>query len=198
LLLQGSDLPTAGGQAPPLVLNASAAFEKFAERVAWAALPDESWHSHFQQEWRFLSGQQTQSHKPDILLSGPDGLSAVGDTKYKDVLERAANAQLGSDREVLKEVLEVSISPSDWNQLYVYMRMKGAACGFFVVPFWNTEGPFYKWLDDFRFTIAPCDGTAQVAILALNLLKPLKDVKQMAATRLRAWLSGMQKQAEKA
>ena len=31
--------------------------------------------------------------------------------------------------------------------------------------------------NDFRFVDCPCDGTERVAILALNLLKPLADVK---------------------
>lgn len=194
LLLQGSDLPTAGGQVPPLVLDAPAAFERFAEVVAGAALPDAFWHPHFQQEcsFPFLTGQQSQSRKPDILLSGPEGLCAVGDAKYKDVLERAANKPLGT----AKEVLEVGIQPADWNQLYVYMRMKGASFGFFVVPFWNAVGDPFEWLDDFQFAKNPCDGTVRVAVLALNLLKPLKTVKQAAATRLCAWLSEMQKEAK--
>ena len=185
LLLQGSDLPGAGGQVPPLVLDAPVAFEKFAKVVARAALPDASWHPYFQQEWSFLTGQQSQLHRPDILLSGPDGLCAVGDTKYKDVLERAASERLATAEDSL---LKVCINSADWNQLYVYMRMKGALSGFFVVPFWNADGLSFEWLDDFQFTISPCDGPVRLAVLALNLLKPLKDVKQTAATKLREWL----------
>ena len=83
LLLQGSDLPAVGGQVPPLVLNAPVAFEKFAEVIARAALPDASWHAHFQARWSFLSGQQSQNRKPDIFLSGPGESRAVGDTKYR-------------------------------------------------------------------------------------------------------------------
>jgi hypothetical protein len=185
LLLQGSDLPTAGGQVPPLVFDAPAAFEKFAEVVARAAIPDASWHHHFQQKSSFLTGQQCQSHQPDILLSGPDGLCVVGDTKYKDVLERAASARLGTTEEAHK----VGITSADWNQLYVYMRMKAASSGFFVVPFWNAEGHSADLLDDFQFTISPCEGPVRVAVLGLNLLKPLKVVKHEAAKRMRDWLS---------
>jgi hypothetical protein len=156
--------------------------------VVRAALPDISWQPHFQDEWSFLTGQQNQTHAPDILLTGPEGLSAVGDTKYKDVLEQAApNAPLMTAEEVLK----VCINSADWNQLYVYMRMKGASSGFFVVPFWKAEGDPVDWLNDFRFAVSPCDGTVRVAVLALNLLKPLRDVKQTAATKLRTWLSEM-------
>ena len=187
LLLQGSDLPGARGQVPPLVLNAPVLFEKFAEAVADSALPNAAWHAQFQEEWPFLAGQQSQKHKPDILLLGPDGLCAVGETKYKDVLERAASARLGTTEEACK----VGITSADWNQLYVYMRMKGASSGFFVVPFWNAEGRSSDLLDDFQFTISPCDGPVRVAVLGLNLLKPLKDVKETASKKLHAWLSGM-------
>jgi McrBC 5-methylcytosine restriction system component len=189
LLLQGGDLPGAGGQAPPLVLDAPAVFEKFAEAVARASLPDASWHPRFQHECSFSfvtrPGQQDHIRTPDILLSGPDGLCAVGDTKYKDVLERAASADLGSAEEVLK----VGIQAADWNQLYVYMRMKGASSGFFVVPFWNADGEPFEWKENFRFTDRSCDSTERVAVLALNLLKPLANVKLEAAERLRTWLS---------
>ena len=195
LLLQGSDLPAVGGQVPPLVLNAPVAFEKFAEVVARAALPNVSWQSHFQQEFSFLTGQQNQQRKPDILLSGPDGLRAVGDTKYKDVLERAANARLGT----AKEVLETCIQPADWNQLYVYMRLKGAlVLGFSLsYPFGMPRSLHCEWLEDFRFTKSPCDGAVRVAVLALNLLMPLKVVKADAAEKLRAWLSGTRKEVKR-
>jgi McrBC 5-methylcytosine restriction system component len=184
LFLQGSDLPAAGGQVPALVLDAPAAFERFAEAVVRAAFPY-AWRPDFQHPCDFLSGQQIQRRMPDILLKGPEELSAVGDTKYKNVLERAANKPLAT----AKEVLESGIQAADWNQLYVYMRMNRASSGFFVVPIWNADGDSVEWLDDFRFTVSPCDGPVRVAVLALNLLKPLANVKQTAATKLREWLS---------
>ena len=180
VFLQGSDLPVVAGQVPPLVLNAPAAFEKFAEVVARTALPDVSWQCHPQQMFPFLTGQQNQNRRPDIWLSAPDGLNAVGDTKYKDVLERSANAQIST----AEDVLETCIQPGDWNQLYVYMRMKDAWCGFFVIPFWSIQGDYSEWLDNFQFTKSPCDGPVRVAVLALNLLKPLKKVKDDAASKL--------------
>jgi hypothetical protein len=69
------------------------------------------------------------------------------------------------------------------------MRITGALCGFFIVPFWDADGDRCKLLDDeFRFTVSPCDGSVRVAVLALNLLKPLRDVKQAALHKLREWL----------
>ena len=82
LLLHGSDLPRAGGQAPPLVFDAPDAFEKFAEAVAREALPDATWHSHFQDEcsFPFLSelGKPDHLRKPDIFLSGTGGIMRSG------------------------------------------------------------------------------------------------------------------------
>src|SRR5712692_4016527 len=86
LLLQGSELPTATGQVPPLILDTHRAFEKFAEAVASAALPDATWRPFFQEPWPFLTGQQPQQHQPDIFLTNSLGISAVGDAKYKEVL----------------------------------------------------------------------------------------------------------------
>jgi hypothetical protein len=191
LLLRGSDLPVAGGQVPPLVLDANRAFEKFAEVVTRAALPDD-WRFVPQQDFPFLrTGHTTQNRKPDLLLSDDvHRTCAIGDAKYKRVLECAGDAALDSGEEVIRRIC---IQEDDWNQLYVYMRITGATCGFFIVPFWNAEGQFIAWRDErqFQFDKSPCDGSANVrlAVLALNLLRPLKEVKRAAAEQLRNWLS---------
>lgn len=169
---------------PPLVLSAPYAFERFTESVVKAAIPDQSWPVDFQQPWQFLSGQQNQKHTPDILISDLSGVRAVGDAKYKDVLERAGEATLTT----AAESLQVGIHPADWNQLYVYMRMKMAASGFFLLPFWNANGPCVESLFDFQFSRDPVDGRSRVAVFALNLLKPLTIVKQEAAKKIRQWL----------
>src|SRR5262245_10018937 len=88
-----------------------------------------------------------------------------------------------------EEVLRVGIQSADWNQLYVYMRLTGASCGVFAVPFWKADGPLFELLDNFKFAVPPCDRDVRVAVLALNLLQPLKDVKREAAVKLRDWLS---------
>jgi 5-methylcytosine-specific restriction endonuclease McrBC regulatory subunit McrC len=184
LLLQGSDLPVASGRIPPLILNTPPAFENFAKLIVRAALPDSSWRLDFRVPWTFLTGRHAQDRIPDFLISNSHGVCAVGDAKYKDVLEKSAGESLRTFEDV-----RAHIQAADWNQLYVYMRAKGASCGFFVVPFWNAGGPPSDWLDDLGFSIPPCDGTVRVAVLALNLLQPLRDVKQEAANRLCAWLS---------
>ena len=45
------------------------------------------------------------------------------------------------------------------------------------MPFWDAEGPPSDWINNFRFIDCPNDGTERIAILALNLLKPLAIVK---------------------
>lgn len=188
LLLRGSDVPTAGGQAPPLVLSTHEAFERFAGVVASAARPDSEWHCHVKKQKKrlpFLTGKKPQDRVPDILLSHPCGTSAVGDAKYKDVLDHAGNETLDSG-----EKASAHIQETDWNQLYVYMRLAKASCGFFIVPFWNVAGPTTVFLkDDFHFVEPPCDSKIRLAVLGLNLLQPLRNVKEEAADRLREWLS---------
>lgn len=184
LLLQGSDLPTVDGRVPPLVLSAPAAFENFAKAVAKEALPSASWHLDSKEDWHFLAGQPKHDRRPDIPLSDSHSIRAVGDAKYKDVLEGSAGSSFGT----VEEVVNVGIKAQDWNQLYVYMRLRNATFGFFIVPFWNAEGPYSRLLPDFRFEVPPCDGDVRVAVLGLNLLKPLKDVKIEAADKLKSWL----------
>ena len=41
--------------------------------------------------------------------------------------------------------------------------------------FWDADGDPCKLLDGFRFTVPPCDGTVRLAVLAINLLKPLRE-----------------------
>jgi hypothetical protein len=184
LLLHGSDVPAEGGQVPALVLKSHDAFERFAKSVACAARPSTAWDCTSPTDWPFLTGEQSQSRKPDIFLAGPQIVRAVGDAKYKEVLDQAQSIGLQCAKQV-----QACIQAADWNQLYVYMRMKQASCGFFIVPFWNAGGPTHHWDTNFQFTVPPCDSGAHVAVLGLNLLKPLKDVKHEAAKELRAWLS---------
>ncbi len=192
LLLRGSDAPTAGGQAPSLVLDSNKAFEKFAEVVVRDAMSD-SWQCYPQEKLDFLEGEQIQTREPDILLTDSHAIhaggkvkyKAVGDAKYKDVLEQAKVSELES----VDGVLKVGIQPSDWNQLYVYMRIAGAKCGFFIVPFWDANGEFSILRDKFKFSTPPCGDNVRIAVLGLNLLRPLRDVKQDAADRLKSWLS---------
>jgi hypothetical protein len=202
LLIRGSDVPTAGGRTPPLVLNSNTAFEKFAAVVARDALPDAvEWRCETQKPLPFLKGELLQNRnrkrKPDILLSdsramrsgGDVKFKAVGDAKYKKVLERVDDT---AALESVEKVLKLGILSSDWNQLYVYMRISGAMCGFFIVPFWNVAGPPIAWLpNNFQFVKSPRDGNmkVRVAVLGLNLLHPLQKVKKDAANQLRDWLS---------
>jgi hypothetical protein len=69
------------------------------------------------------------------------------------------------------------------------MRGKQAAWGFLIVPCWRIDGQPIDWQDDFRFEIPPPrDGSVRVAVLGVNLLKPLAQVKSEAAKQLSNWL----------
>jgi McrBC 5-methylcytosine restriction system component len=184
LIIQGTSLPLAGGQAPPLVLDANDAFERFAEVIARSALPDNGWQVAFQKSYSFLTGQQNQERRPDILISAPRGIHAVGDAKYKDVLENVPVEQLSN----ITDTIRSGIKESDWNQLYVYMRLTQASYGFFVVPFWQLHGPEGVLLHDFAFLSSPVDRSVQLAVLGINLLQPLRQAKQQAAELLKKWL----------
>lgn len=185
LLLHGSDLPVSCGHAAPIVLDAPRIFEQFAESITRDALPNPAWHSHFQHQCDFLVGRQTQHHQPDIFLASTDGVAVVGDTKYKEVLQRTDAVALGDPGKI-----RLAIQASDWNQLYVYMRMKNAAMGFFLVPFWDKRGEYVDIETNLRFVHGPLDNDSpiQLAVIGLNLLKDISQVKRHAVDKLAQWI----------
>ena len=189
LLLQGSDVPSAGGRVPPLVLDANKAFEQFANVVVRAAMPDISWRVMEQECLDFRAGDVPI--RPDLLLRDSGNVvRAIGDTKYKLVVEEVPSSQRQS--ETPEESVRVRIKSSDWYQLYVYMRTANTSRGFFVVPFWSKDGAAIRWMPQGEFCVPPCGSESQLAVLCLNLLQPIKSVKDQAAARLRHWLSESQ------
>jgi hypothetical protein len=190
VVLQGLDRPVSGGQAPPVALDANDAFERFAEvvvRRAAALVTERRWVVRPQAGQSFLAGPQTQQRIPDVLLESPRGVAAVGDAKYKDVLERVPVEQLGD----LEGAIVPRISPADWNQLYVYMRITAAPRGFFCVPFWHSEAAPLVVVPGFRFAVSPLDGRPPcVVVVGLNLLHPAEVVRPEALGVLARWLAG--------
>jgi hypothetical protein len=198
LILQGADRPMAGGNAPPLVIDANVAFERFSQVIAEAAvrrLAVAGWHAERNQKTGFLFGRQPQKRAPDIRIKRGNGVVAVGDAKYKDVLE-SIDADGRTAPGSLNDILGNSQTPGarsgigerDWDQLYVYMRLNGARCGFFVVPFWDVNAASLAFEDDFEFKPPPGNNGARVAVIGLNLLCPLGEVRRKAAEQLAAWL----------
>ena len=200
LIVQGLDRPTAGGQAPPLVLDANEVFEEFARVVtksAAEAARQYGWDVPPNKESiRCLLRPQYQAREPDLMIRGPGGVVAVGDAKYKLVLEQDFSPnQLGDLANAIIPKICSKVCSKDWDQLYVYMRMTDARHGFFVVPFWkpgeDTEGAA-TLIRDFEFEVPPLDRadsrTARIAILGLNLLRPLGQVREQGARRLADWL----------
>jgi len=184
MIIQGTDLPTAGGSTPPLAFNAHATFEHFAEAVTRSAMPTPAFRPMFQEPYPFLTGPQDQKHKSDIIILSSDGIHAVGDAKYKEVIESIPAEQTAS----LPEVVHSAIRSPDWNQLYVHMRLTGASRGFFIVPFWEKEGETSVLIAGYEFAKSPLDGPVRVAVLGLNLMQPIRVVKQDAARHLKDWL----------
>ena len=116
------------------------------------------------------------------------GAVAVGDAKYKKVLEGIPAEQLGD----LEGAIIPRISPADWNQLYVYMRLTGAPRGFFLVPFWRAGTAPIIPVKGFNFTIDPLDridsGRIRVGVFGLNMLMPLHAVRPEALSTITNWL----------
>jgi len=179
-------VPSAGGRVPPLVLDANTAFERFANVVVRSATRDISWRAEEQEPLYFRTGDDPI--RPDLLLrdSGNE-VRAIGDTKYKLVVEEVPSSPRQS--ETAEESVRVRIKSSDWYQLYVYMRTANTSRGFFVVPFWCKDGAAIRWMPQGDFCVPPCGSESQIAVLCLNLLQPIKSVKDQAADQLRRWLS---------
>jgi 5-methylcytosine-specific restriction endonuclease McrBC regulatory subunit McrC len=187
IIVQGMDLPATGGIAPPLAFDAEDVFERFARVVVRSALPTSA-HRLMppEREYPFLQGAQDQNRKPDIVVSNSKGVHAVGDAKYKEVVESPSDEQASNVIDM--DVVRSRINSSDWNQLYVYMRLTQASRGFFIVPFWEEGGDASALIDRYEFSTNPVDGPVRVAVLGLNLMQPIRHVKQHAASRLRDWL----------
>jgi hypothetical protein len=190
LILHGFGSPKTG-DAAALVLNSSYIFELFAEVVTQAAV-------RRRRDWQFskLSLRIFETGRggkePDLAIRElmSQRVIAVGDAKYKDVLDcDVAGTGLTSP-----ENIEAKISSADWNQLYVYLRLAQAARGFFVVPFWNAELKPAQLIGHQQFTHSPLDladsRSVQLAVLALNLLQPAELVRAHATDLLIDWLQG--------
>jgi hypothetical protein len=195
LIIRGLDRPAAGGQAPPLVLDANSAFEGFAKIVTRSAVDATG-----QYGWEVpvakdtipcLIRPQHQPRFPDVTIRDGKTVAAVGDAKYKVVLEQGLSASQLRD---LDNDIVPKIGSADWNQLYVYMRMAGASRGFFVVPYWEPgeQACPARLVRDFEFAVPPLDRTearsVRVAVLGLNLLQPLGTVRECAGQQLADWL----------
>jgi len=196
LILQGLDRPVAGGQAPPLALDANDAFERFAEAVTVKASGQAKGSGLVvepQAGRMFMSGPQFQTRIPDLLIRDSHGVIAVGDAKYKEVLEGIPTDQLGD----LERAIVPRIRPADWNQLYIYMRLTGATRGFFLVPYWRPDATTLIKVPstqnpgaEFGFTVGPLDGhnRVKIAIFGLNLLRPREVLNVQALAPLTRWI----------
>jgi hypothetical protein len=192
LIIQGLARPVAGGRASPLVIDANDAFERFAKLVTRGAVSQVggSWRT-FSANLEFFRDRPTR--KPDLAIQNHKEVVAVGDAKYKDILDQPlSHNELGD----LTKGIIPKISSADWNQLYVYMRLANASHGFFVVPFWNPAGNAAQLVpdSDFKFAVSPLDGAearqVRCAVVGLNLIQPLQQVRREAVQLLSRWFRG--------
>jgi McrBC 5-methylcytosine restriction system component len=190
LIVQGLDRPLAAGEAPPLAIDANDAFERFAKvvtRSAVNALGGGNWE-FFKAEFDFLRGCQHAPRRPDLAIRSRQGILAVGEAKYKEVLDQSPSPGQLSD---LSNGIIPRIGSADWNQLYVYLRLANASYGFFVVPFWNPDADAAQLITRLEFEVSPLDRTdarsVRLAVIGLNLLQPIRQVRDEAVALLSQW-----------
>jgi hypothetical protein len=191
LIIQGFGRPVTGGEASPLVIDANDVFERFAKAVTQVAVNsiDPRWQS-FPTSLVFFRGCQADRN-PDLAVRNEHGVVAIGDAKYKDILDQSISSnELGN----LLHVIIPKISAADWYQLYVYIRLAKASRGFFVVPFWSKDGDAAQLVTDREFEVSTLDHaegrSVRLAVIGLNLIHPLNQVRNQAARLVAAWLQG--------
>jgi hypothetical protein len=177
-----------------LVINANDAFQEFAKLVTRGVVNEVGG------SWKTLSARleffrDRRPREPDLAIQSHKEVVAVGDAKYKDILvQTLSNDNLGD----LKNCIIPKISSTDWNQLYVYMRLANARHGFFVVPFWDPVGKAAELISDsdFEFAVSPLDRTeprrVRCAVVGLNLIQPLQQVRRDAVRLLSQWFEDYQ------
>jgi hypothetical protein len=194
LIIGGLARPVAGGSASPFVIDANNAFQQFAKLVTKGAVNEVggSWKT-FSASLEFFRDRPTR--KPDLAIQSYKGVVAVGDAKYKDILDLSlSHDELGD----LRKGIIPRISSADWNQLYVYMRLANASHGFFVVPFWNPAGKAAELISgsDFEFAVSPLDRSearrVRCAVVGLNLIQSLQRVRSEAVRLLSQWFEHYQ------
>ena len=195
LILRGIGRVEAGGVAGPVLLDSNRAFEKLTVFVAGRAARriDPSWTVHDNAPLpRGILADEVAARRPDITVRGDGRCVAVGDAKYKQVIELIS--QDGRPGAGPDPIARQAIGAADWNQLYVAMRLASAPLGFFVVPYWKPgDARAARLLTDLRFDVAPLDvgeGVARVAILALNLMGPVHAIRREAEDELARWIRG--------
>jgi hypothetical protein len=120
---------------------------------------------------------------PDIVVREGKAVIAIGDAKYKRVLEDPA-----ADEEVALTVENVRFARSDLYQLYTYMRLAKAKRGFFVAPAWRPNERA-AWLVECEFGERPPVKGAELRVLFLNLARPVREVLAEGAKELREFFA---------
>ncbi len=188
VILRGMGTPAVGSGLRPFVIDANRAFEEFASHLtrqaAIAVNPD--WSTTMQQPLTHKMLDDDDARRPDVTVLDKFGPVAIGDAKYKDVLEWAPGSAGLSDP---NQISKAAIGPADWNQLYVYMRLSGAPRGFFIVPYWSTTGAPVVCIRR-QFAIGPLDSglETQVAVFAVNLMRRVSEIRSRFTDSFKRWM----------
>jgi 5-methylcytosine-specific restriction endonuclease McrBC regulatory subunit McrC len=195
LILRGTRCVRAAREAPQLLIDANAAFEELARLVVRRAIPRHyilaKAGTHLD-ETLLLNGPDAI---PDIQIMSGDHTVAIGDAKYKKVLELADVESAPTSS--IDEVLRLRLRADDLYQLYAYQRITQAPVGFLVVPYWSWSP--HARAAEFRsvgpFNRSPIDNTSShtpdhaVAVLGLNMAARPARIVNEAVGRLRSWLT---------
>jgi len=196
LIIRGLSSVAAGGTALKVAVDANDVFEKFARVIVSKAVAEvqSGW---MVREKRAIPGllENGPMVKPDILINdGEDQMIAVGDAKYKEVLELLDQQEGATD---FVRIARQCVEASDLYQLYCYMRLTQTTNGFFVVPYWDAaaDEPAARLLKDQRFRLSPKDGVGAgsgrpLAVLGLNMMKSPVAAAKEGQRELAGWLRG--------
>jgi hypothetical protein len=156
-------------------LDAPTVFERFVERVAQRAFPDDDVGLQNKRPGVFKGGPGTSrpGARPDLVLSRQGRVFAIGDAKYKDVCE---TVQASGGCRVPFDTVIAAVSAADTYQLYTYLRLANCGTGFFVVPFWDPKAGPVAVDASFVFHRSPLDGEVGGRAFAFGLNLALSPV----------------------
>ncbi len=169
-----------------LRVSAHDAFERFCRRVVGEAAL--RFHAHGFQKPNIdplIVGIGGGSLQPDLGISRGRRYLALGDAKYKDLIRTIQDDGLAGS----SEIIDLALRTGDQYQVYAYLRLEQCPEAFFMVPFWETEGPHTAVREGLQFRRSPVDGDGshRVHVLGLNLMRSPAEVLTKAADQLVAW-----------
>lgn len=190
LVLRAAD-GEARGELRGWSIASSDVFERFAARVVSGCGAHVVLRNTFEGSGRpthlsRVRGRAANELRPDMVVMHGGAVLAVGDAKYKRVLEGDPPPSVDASVERL-----LAVGNADLYQLFTYLRAACCPRGFFVVPFWDDRpgAPVVELSRDLAFLVPPLDdGRVEVVALGLNGFAPVAAVLREGAVALAEWL----------